>query len=379
MAPGFVVSAFSSDVVHRIGGSDRYETAAKIALNNGANDYVVLASGANFPDALSSGYLANQIGGGSILLTTATSLPVVTATTMRELGTRTVFIVGGTGAISAGVEAQLKATSQYYPGGHETIGQGKLNVVRLGGIDRYATNKAVNQYAAAMYEGDNPVGRTAITFGQSSKLTALVATGENFPDALAAGPATAGSFRGNLPLILTRTGSLDPNAAAQLNNLGIQQAVVLGGTGAVSAAVATSITGMGIAIDRLGGADRYATAALIADFETADANPTATTDGGLGFDNPHGCGNGGTIPYSVCNERVYLATGVVYADALAGATLAGGSGSPILLTAPTTLSTPTQVWLAAHAATYSTVVAFGLAGAVSNAVLDAANAAVAGG
>lgn len=296
------------------------------------------------------------------------------------------YVIGGSGAINESVLTKLRATPQYYPGGHETVGQGKLQVIRLGGADRYATNKVVNEYAAALFEFANPVGRTSITFGESSKLTALVATGEDFPDALAAGPATSGAFElifdgtavnGGLPLILTRSGSLSPAASSEMNDLGIEQAVILGGTGAVSSSVQASIAGLPAATYRIGGANRYETAAMTADFETADVAPTATTDGGLGFD-AIPCvaaidGNGGGC------QRAYLATGLDFADALAGAPLAGGSGSPILLTNPTTLSTPTQVWLSAHAADYSSVVALGLGGAVSNAVLNAANAAIAGG
>jgi putative cell wall-binding protein len=368
-APGLVVNASASDLIHRIGGSDRWETAAKIAVNNGSNDYVVLASGMNFPDALSSAYLANQIGGGSILLTAPTALPVITATAMRELGTRTVFIVGGTDVISAGVEAQLKDTPQYYPGGHETIGQGKLNVVRLGGADRWATNQLVNQFGAAM-GGSNPVGRTSITFGVPSKLTALVASGMNFPDALSAGPATAGAsavaVNGSIPLILTATDALSGPASSQIDTLGIQQAVIVGGTLAVSTTVETSITGKGVAVKRLGGINRYATSALVADFETAPVAPTLTTTGGLGFDST-----------GFTSQVAFLARGDVFADALAGAPMAGGDRAPILLTNSTVLSPETEAWLTDNAATYSTVIALGLGQAISNAVLDAANAAVA--
>jgi putative cell wall-binding protein len=367
VAPALVVNAVSTDVIHRIGGSDRYETAAKIALNNGANDYIVLASGENFPDALSSGYLANQIGGGSIVLTQQAALPPVTATAMRELGTRTVFIIGGPNAISAGVEAQLRDTPQYYPGGHETIGQGKLDVIRLGGTDRYNTNQIVNQYAAAMLHGDpNPVGRTSITFGAPSKLTAFVATGENFPDALAVGPGTAGAqhsapVSGSLPLILTPSGSLTESASSQMDNLGIEQVVIAGGTNAISAGVASDITAKGVAVDRFGGVNRFATAALIADFENAEVAPTTSIPGGLGFD----------------GSTVILTNGYNFPDALSGAPFAGGSESPIMLTDPTTLSPETNTWLLANAAQYDSVIALGLGQAVSNAVLDAANAAVA--
>jgi putative cell wall-binding protein len=365
-APALTINAVSTPVAGRIGGIDRYQTAEKIALTNGQNSTAVLASGENFPDALSSAYLANQFG-ASILLTHAVTLPASTIEGLRLLGTKTVYLIGGTGAISAGVEAQLLATPQYEPGGTVTVGQGKLQVIRLGGLDRYETNKIVNLRAAAVTTFPNPVDRTSITFGQASKLTALVATGEDFPDALAGGPATSGPRYGEgngagLPLILTKTASLTPTASSQMTALGIQQAVILGGTGAVSSSVETSISGMGVAIDRIGGANRYETATMLADFEIAPVSPTATTTGGLGFSANH----------------AYLATGLVFADALAGGPLAGGEGAPILLTNPTTLSGPTQTWLVAHAAQYDYVTALGLGAAVSQPVLDAANVALGG-
>jgi putative cell wall-binding protein len=372
-APGFSVSALATSLEKRIGGGDRYETAAKIALNNGSNDYVVLASGENFPDALSSGYLANQIGGGSILLTRQASIPQPTLSAMRELGTRTVFVVGGPAAISEKVANQLRNTPQYYEGGRETIGQGKLHVVRLAGDNRYETNKKVNEYAAAMFQQANPVGRTNIEFGEASKLTALVATGEGFADALAAGPATAGSSRGNLPLILTRGASLSPEAGSQMKSLGIEQAVVVGGEDVVTPGVASAIAGLGADIHRIAGADRYATAAAVADWIIAPEDATPSTDGGLGFDEYCDFWNDS---YEDCEQGAYLATGEKYADALAGAPLAGGSGSPLLLTRSNSLSAPTEAWLKKVAADYNRVVALGLGAAVSPAVLDAANAAV---
>ena len=137
--------------------------------------------------------------------------------------------------------------------------------------------------------------------------------------------------------------------------------MIVGGTSAVSSGVASSISGLGVAaIDRIAGANRYGTATALADFETAPVVPTATTSGGLGF-------NG---------VLAYLSTGWNFADALAGAPLAGGGNSPILLTDPVTLSPETQTWLVTNASSYQQVVAFGLAGAVSNQALAAANAAI---
>jgi putative cell wall-binding protein len=362
-APGLSIESISTAVSQRIGGLNRYDTAAKIALAaSSSTPNMVLASGLNFPDALSSGYLANEVG-GSILLTDPGFIPAITLDTLRQLGTSTVYIVGGPSAVSNAIEAQLKATPQYYPNTHETVGQGMLQVIRLGGANRYETNKLANLYAQGI--SAFPVGRTQITFGQPSKSTALVASGANFPDAIAGGPATAGRDGcsgitcGGLPLILTDPSSLSTDAAAQLLTLGIEQAVIFGGTSAVSAADATSIAGLVGSVDRLGGVNRYDTAAMIADFETAGA-PTSTTDGGLFFS----------------STTAFLASGLNFPDALAGAPLAGGNGSPIMLTDPSFLPSETDAWLTGHAADYTTVVALGLGSAVFPAVLAAANAAV---
>jgi hypothetical protein len=174
-----------------------------------------------------------------------------------------------------------------------------------------------------------------------------------------------GNVYGNLPLILTRSASLSSAASSQMKNLGIEQTVVVGGEDVVTKAVASSIEGLGADVYRIAGKDRYETATKVADWMTADPRPTSTTAGGLGFDED-----------SEGWEGAYLATGEKFADALAGAPLAGGSGSPLLLTRSSSLSAPTEAWLKKNAAEYSWVTALGLGGAVSSSTLDAANAAI---
>jgi putative cell wall-binding protein len=59
----------------RIAGADRYETAALLAaFGFAAADTVYLATGVDYPDALSAGP-AGGVGGGPVLLTRPTSLP----------------------------------------------------------------------------------------------------------------------------------------------------------------------------------------------------------------------------------------------------------------------------------------------------------------
>lgn len=71
--------------VLRLAGTDRYSTAAAIAKQGWAqSNYVVLAYGENFPDALSSGVLANKYN-APILLTKSTNLPNITRQTLIDL------------------------------------------------------------------------------------------------------------------------------------------------------------------------------------------------------------------------------------------------------------------------------------------------------
>jgi putative cell wall-binding protein len=339
----------------RLAGADRYETAAQVALRTAAEkkngSIVVIASGEAFPDALSANYLSQRLGGAPILLTRPTTLPTVTRTALTQLHTTSVWIVGGTDAVSNAVASSVRTIVDANAGG-----AGKGAIGRLAGADRYATNEAVN---VASVHGD-PVGTTTLTFGEAARKTAFLATGEDFADALAAGPATAGT-NAAIPLILTRGSALSPTAQEQLTTFGITQVVIVGGDKAISPAVATALTNAGIAVTRIAGADRYETATKMAAFERAPRTPaSADATGGLGF--------GG--------RELFLATGQNYADALAGGPLAANQRSSIVLTTSLGLSPATSIWIAANKADLGNVTALGGPVAVSDGTLLAAASAL---
>ncbi|HAM23337.1 MAG TPA: hypothetical protein DCQ04_13945, partial [Actinobacteria bacterium] len=335
--------AVALTVPTRIGGNDRFETAAKIGANvSQCADTVVVVSGASYPDALSANYLAGTLDafGGSpfgagvpVLLVGTDAIPPAIAAYMAAAGAKNVYIVGGTSAVSAAVEAALKdtpATKCFFDSiGGPTAPQtnAKLLVRRVSGADRYATNRAVINLAADIY----PALRNNLQLEllQPGKRTAIVATGSSFADALAAGPA---SYNG-LPLILTDGTTLSAAAIGALADNDIKQVIIIGGTAAVSDAVKTSIEALGITTGRVSGADRYATATAWADFMAKGCVSTA-----LAYD----CGLG----YGV-SDRVLLASGTSFADALAGGPL-GAQVGPIVLTDPTTLSAATQTWMVAN-------------------------------
>lgn len=143
----------------RIAGYDQFETAQKIAERVGNKGQVILASGEHFPDALAISAYAG-VTETPILLTRAKQMPEVTQQELNRLqqnGNLKTIVVGGEAVVSSATLSSLNS------------------VQRLAGYDRYDT-------AAAVYE-----------FAQdelTSQTTYLV-TGENFPDALAAGGLAA--------------------------------------------------------------------------------------------------------------------------------------------------------------------------------------------
>lgn len=276
----------------RIGGADRYAVAvgvSQVGNPDGATVPVVyLTSGANYPDALSAAPGAAKQG-APLLLTSPTSLPVVVADEIKRLDPATVVVVGGPASVGTQVLDQIRALP------------GSPSVVRLGGVDRYAASRAVVSHAFG--------GPAA-----PSVPVAYIATGANFPDALAAS-AAGGAF--GYPVILVSGGAstIDEPTRALLLDLGVQTIKIAGGEQSVSAGIERSLASLATTI-RLSGADRYAAADAI--------NRDAFAGQGRGGD-------------------VFLATGLNFPDALAGAALAGSRGAPLFLSRTGCVPYPTLI------------------------------------
>jgi glucose/arabinose dehydrogenase len=264
VAPGPVV-------VDRFAGADRYETAGVISSRTFAPGVpaVYVATGKNFPDALTGGAAAAR-NGSPMLLVEPTRVPAATLAEIRRLAPRQIFVLGGSGAVSEGVRQFLNG---YAPGGAQ----------RVDGIDRYATAAAISN---RFFPTGSPV--------------AYVATGTNYPDALAGVPA-AGLEGG--PVLLVKPNAIPAQTVSELQRLRPQRIVVLGGTGAVSAAVAAALqqyTPTGI--QRRAGIDRYETAVQI----SAASFPTGA-------------------------RHVLVATGRNYPDGLTGGPAGAARHGPLLL------------------------------------------------
>ncbi|MFP3465876.1 cell wall-binding repeat-containing protein [Leifsonia sp. SIMBA_070] len=234
----------------RVSGADRYFTSVAISqasYPDGA-PVVYVASGTNYPDALSAGAAAAHQG-GPLLLTAPWMLPATIANEIARLHPARIVVVGGVNAVTPAV---VDALSGIVP-----------DVVRLAGGDRYDTSRIVAQYAFA--PGTAPI--------------AYVASGSSFPDALSATGA-AGSQGG--PVLLTPAGdTTGATVGPTLAGLAPQRIAVVGGANAVPSALDRALTPIA-PVKRLAGMDRFATNAAVTAFAFTNA-PTALIASGLDF------------------------------------------------------------------------------------------------
>jgi putative cell wall-binding protein len=191
---------------------------------------------------------------------------------------------------------------------------GASQVARIAGSGRYVTSCMV---ANVMIETELAV------WGAHSEAVFL-ASGENYPDAVSASALGAGT---RWPVVLIDPiNGLDPYAKATLKRAATVGSVMLGGTRAIPKVIHTQVSQViGTVPIRLAGADRYATSVLAARF--------------------------GVEQIRLSWDRVAIATGLNYPDALTGGVLQGRFNSVMLLTHPTSLPASVGSVLAANKAT----------------------------
>lgn len=211
--PASVVSNLSANGftnVKRLAGNDRYETNLAI-INEMDTRYVsrvVIATGKNFADSLAiSSYAYSQEWP---IMLVGDSMTEAQMAKLREIDPTRITIVGGTSAVSTTVENQAKEiVGSYY-------------VYRYAGTDRYDTAMKIADdwcYVAGEYAGD-PTAYDEF---------AILAYGQNFPDALA-GSALAGYI--DAPIILVDSDS-SRQAAFLRTNTQVENLITVGGTSVI--------------------------------------------------------------------------------------------------------------------------------------------------
>ncbi|MCL4078792.1 cell wall-binding repeat-containing protein [Coriobacteriia bacterium Es71-Z0120] len=297
--------------MQRIAGADRYATAVEVSKKAypTTSAAVVLASGEQYPDALSGSALAGAAK-GPLLLTRPNELPDAVRIEVTRLKPAKVYVLGGAGAVSDDV---LKALKSALP---------SAEVTRVGGVDRYETSAKVAALARSM----------------KATTKAFVVSGESWADAAAVSPV---AYRKGYPVLLVRRWSVPSATAAFLAAAKPAEVQVVGGPSVVDESVEASVAALtGGAAGRLYGGDRYETAAAVARWALGDGF-TAT--------------------------EPYLATGLTYPDALAASALAGTRGFPLLLMRRDSVPEGTAAFLREHKLAISTLWLLGGPGAISDA------------
>ncbi|MDU5273272.1 MAG: cell wall-binding repeat-containing protein [Finegoldia magna] len=250
----------------RISGKDRITTSVEISKSAyTTSENVVLASGFNFADALSAGQLASALD-APLLLSSQDKLDSQTKNEINRLKAKKVFVVGGDNALSkTGIDTTLKSE--------------KIDVTRLEGQDRYSTSQKVMEKTKEIINPEY----------------LLIASGKNFPDALAA----TGFFVNHKSVMVLSDGVTYPQS-----NL---QEIAIGGV--------NQLPLKGFKGKRVSGKDRYETALEIAK---------------LSFDK---------------NNNAILASGQVFADSLSAVSLTKKHNAPIILTQSNSLTENAKKYL----------------------------------
>jgi putative cell wall-binding protein len=269
----FAVPAGAAPAVERISGADHFTTAAEISR-------AVFSPGVPVAYVATGGDYPDALAGAPAAAAGPGPVLLVDRDgipdpTAQELGRLGAHRIVVLGGPTA-VSTAVEAQLEAYTRG---------SVTRLAGDDRFATAAAVSR----------------ATFAPGAAVV-HIAAGNNFPDALAA------SARGQ-PLLLVEANAIPAPTASELSRLQPRNVNILGGPDVISGEVEHQLQSFASdSVTRTAGIDRYHTA--------ADVSASS---------------------YQPGTEAVFLATGLNYPDALAGAVMAARASGPLLLVPGTCL------------------------------------------
>lgn len=278
-------------VIQRLSGNDRYDTMGEIVEEAYPSPVrtVIVASGDNFPDALASSGLSG-LANAPVVLTNSYRLSARADGQISRLNPAKVIVIGGESAVSDSVVNQIE----------KRVAR-EAKIVRISGDTRRDTANEIfaqaKKQVGANWNGD----------------TAIIATGENFTDALS---ISAYAQKNGYPVFLSGNTGLDASTVKDIKGYGFTKIVIAGGSAAVPNSVIAQLKGAGVSesnIVRLGGATRYQTSLEIAKYAASRGDSEALQP-----------------------KTPVFATGENFPDALAGGVLAGVKKAPLVLVSPDT-------------------------------------------
>lgn len=257
-------------VLKRFAGANRFSTATSIAneVTNGKVSSVILAAGLNFPDALSGSVLAAKNSAPILLVHNSAENSKITLDYIKDNLAKDgkIYLLGGDAVVKSSIVENLKAS-------------GYTNFDRIGGVDRYETNRLINK-----------------KLGVAKGSPVIVATASNFADAL-----SISGFAGakQMPIYLVGK-TIDESTLNDIRNIAPSNIYIAGATAAVSSSVESRLRTVTGNVTRFDGIDRYETSLKISNYF-----------------------NGGS--------NAMVAYGLDFPDALTGSVLAAKNNAPILL------------------------------------------------
>lgn len=307
----------AQSTVQRVSGTNRYLTAVRASqITFDAATDVVICSGAGYADALSAAGLAGRLD-APILLVSRDSVGADTLAEIRRLGARRAVIVGGSAAVGDAVARSLKGVG--------------VAVERVAGVNRYATAQASARFATQS-------GTPAMCY---------VVRGDDYADALAVAPL---AYEQGASILLADPDRTPWEALAVIREQRPGCVRIVGGPQAVGWGVQHSIKTLGVGCERIAGADRYDTAACLAQSACAESGDPVGSVG--------------------------IATGQGYADALVGGAMLGRRGGVLLLVEPRSIPQPAYAFLKSETGPSTQVFILGGEGALSGLVENRVRAAL---
>ena len=202
--PQVVENGLDDYIVERLGGYTQYDTNLIILEKAGIeNQDVLICTGENYADGLSCSSI------GMPILLVNKSLTNDQKQLLSNANGENIYIIGGNVAVKPKIESQAKEISS--------------NVERIGGWSKYDTSIMI-----------------AEEFGKDAN-TAVIAWGNNFPDALCGGPL---AMKLDAPLILVADNN-SGKATSFVKKNSIRKGTALGGGAVLKDATIKNVFGMG--------------------------------------------------------------------------------------------------------------------------------------
>ena len=221
----------------RVAGADRIQTSVEVSKKYYESaETVIIANYEQFADSLSASALSKALK-APILLVKKDQLDSVVAQEIKRLGAKNVIVIGG----EKSVDKTKESLSKY-------------NLQTIAGSDRYETSAKIAQEVIKL----------------TGTKKAVVASGENFADALTVAPL---ANKNNMPILLVQKNKIPEEVKEVLKQ--IEEVIIVGGEKTISKEVENKLPNP----TRIAGANRYETAKKIYEYGFKDRKEVNIANG----------------------------------------------------------------------------------------------------